>query len=417
MRFVVFLIILFAVFILIDVYLWWSLKKTLRLKWTKWLIPLSSLLLIASFFFAFRRAGLGEHNAIYSLNFMVGITFGIFVAKLLMITIFFTEDIIRILTYLVERSFSKKPTEISGRRDFVRNISLTVASIPLAATLWGITKGKYHFLVNRFELRFADLPAAFDGFKIVQFTDFHAGSFDHPSEVARGLQMLQEEGGDIIVFTGDTVNNRAEEFKSFVSMWKRLEAPYGKFSILGNHDYGDYMPWKNDEEREENLNLLKSYHEKSGFDLLCNSHRIIEKDGASLAILGVENWGKPPFPQYGDFYSTSSNLPKDCFSVLLSHDPDHWEYEVRHLKEKIHLTLSGHTHGAQLGVDIPGWKWSPVKYRYKRWLGLYKEDNRYLYVNRGFGFLGFPGRVGMRPEISVFTLRVMEDKRLLEVRQ
>ncbi len=407
MRLVVFFIILFTIFILIDVYLWWSLRKTLKIKWAKWLIPLSTLLFIASFYFAFRRAGLGEHNAIYSLNFLVGISFATLVAKLLMITIFFTEDVVRILTYLVERTFSKKPKEISGRRDFVRNISLTVASIPLAATLWGITKGKYHFLINRFELRFPDLPAAFDGFKIVQFSDFHAGSFDHPSEVARGLEMLQDEGGDLIVFTGDLVNNRAEEARPFVSMLKRLSAPHGKFSILGNHDYGDYMPWKSDDERDINLNLLKNYHEKSGFNLLCNTHQVIEKDGEKLILVGVENWGKPPFPQYGNFAQALTDVPEGSFNVLLSHDPDHWEHEVRHLKEKVHLTLSGHTHGAQFGVDIPGWKWSPVKYRYKRWLGLYKEENKYLYVNRGFGFLGFPGRVGMRPEISVFTLKVI----------
>jgi len=389
----------------LDIYLWWAIKKTVSTAWVKWLIPISTLLLLAAFFLAFRRAGLGEHNASYSLNFIVGLTFGILISKLLMITIFFMEDFVRVISYLVEKTISRSPVQINGRRLFVRNLSIGIAAIPFAGTLWGITRGKYHYLINRFELSFKDLPDGFDGFKVVQFTDFHAGSFDHPAEVIRGLELLQQEKGDIIVFTGDAVNNRAIELKPFVSMWKNLQAPAGKFSILGNHDYGDYMPWKSDTDRNENRQLLESYHKKADFTLLNNTHQIIERNGDKIAICGVENWGKPPFPQYGNIEQALGDLTPNIFKVLLSHDPDHWEHEVRHMSSNVHLTLSGHTHGAQFGIDIPGWKWSPVKYRYKRWLGLYQEKGQYLYVNRGFGFLGFPGRVGMRPEISVFTLK------------
>lgn len=405
MRGFVILLVVFVFLSLIDLYLWWAIKKTLSNTWIKWFIPLTTLVLLVSFFLTFRRAAIGEYNALYSLNFAVGLTFGLLVAKLLMITIFFMEDFVRVMAYLVEKTISNQPIQMSGRRTFVRNLSLSIASIPIAGTLWGITRGKYHFLINRFELTFKDLPDNFDGFKIVHFTDFHAGSFDHPAEVARGLELLQEEKGDIIVFTGDAVNNRALELKPFVSMWKNLNAPAGKFSILGNHDYGDYVPWEKEKDRLENRELLQKYKEKADFTLLNNSHQIIERNGDKIAICGVENWGKPPFPQYGDINLALGDLPQNMFKVLLSHDPDHWENEVRHLSSHVNLTLSGHTHGAQFGVEIPGWKWSPVKYRYKRWLGLYKENDKYLYVNRGFGFLGFPGRVGMRPEISVFTLK------------
>ena len=405
MRAIIFLTFTSLFLILVDLYLWWVLKKSASFWILKWLIPLSSIILVVSFAFIFGKSASGDYHAVYTLNFLVGLTFGVLISKLLMVTLFFMEDFVRVLTFLVEKIVSKQTVEISNRRLFVRNISLAIASIPIAGTLWGITRGKYHFLINRFELTFNDLPQSFDGFKIVQFTDFHAGSFDHLSEVARGLDLLQAEGGDVIVFTGDSVNNRAEELKPFIFMLKRLKATHGKFSILGNHDYGDYIPWNSNREREANLELLESYHHESDFKLLRNSNQLIERNGEHIAIVGVENWGKPPFPQYGDLVKAVDGIPAGTFKVLLSHDPDHWEYEVRHIKEKVQLTLSGHTHGAQFGIDIPGWKWSPVKYRYKRWLGLYKEDKRYLYVNRGFGFLGFPGRVGMRPEISVFTLR------------
>jgi uncharacterized protein len=405
-RIVIFLIFLFALIAIVDVYLWWAMRKTVNWYGLKWLIPISSAVFLATFFYSFYRASQGELNAIYSLNFLVGLTFGAFVSKLLMLTIFFGEDIIRILIYFTEKSFSKEPVELAGRREFIRNVSLTLGTIPIFGTLWGITWGKYHFLLNRIELYFDDLPREFDGLKIVHFTDFHAGSFDHPAEVKRGFELLQAENPDIIVFTGDAVNNRAEEFRPYVHMWKDLQAPLGKFSILGNHDYGDYMPWKKEQEREDNLQLLRDFQRNGGFQLLENDSISLTRGASMISLLGVENWGKAPFPQYGDLDVVLAKKESQAsFRILLSHDPDHWEYKARHHRERIQLTLSGHTHGAQFGVDIPGWKWSPVKYRYKRWLGLYEEENKFLYVNRGFGFLGFPGRVGMRPEIAVITLK------------
>lgn len=405
-RVILFLVILFVILAAVDVYLWWALRKTANWSWMKWLIPISSLIFVSTFFYSFYRAGQGELNAVYSLNFFVGLTFGVFISKLLMITVFFGEDMIRFLTYFTEKSFSKQPVEMTGRREFVRNISLTVGAIPVLGTLWGITWGKYHFLVNRIDLYFDDLPDAFDGLKVAHFTDFHAGSFDHPAEVKRGLDLLQAENPDLIVFTGDAVNNRAEELRNYVHMWKALHAPLGKFSIFGNHDYGDYMPWKGEQERTENLDLLRTFQEKAGFRLLENEAVTLTRGEESITLLGVENWGKPPFPQYGDLDATLAQAEKQTpFRILLSHDPDHWEFQTRHHETPIQLTLSGHTHGAQFGVDIPGWKWSPVKYRYARWLGLYEEKSKFLYVNRGFGFLGFPGRVGMRPEIAILTLR------------
>jgi len=294
---------------------------------------------------------------------------------------------------------------IEGRRRFVSMIALGLASIPFAGIVHGVTFGKYNFTVRRKTLAFEDLPEALDGFTITQISDLHVGSFDDPEAVARGVQLINQQGSDIIVFTGDMVNNKAEEMDMWQTVFAKMKAPHGLYSVLGNHDYGDYVTWPSAEAKQQNLDRLVRHHEKIGFRLLRNQHHIIERDGAQLAVVGVENWGLPPFPQHGDLDKALAQVPQNAFKILLSHDPTHWEQEVLSHETRLPLTLSGHTHGMQFGIEIPGFRWSPVKFRYSRWADLYEETNKFLYVNRGFGFLGFPGRVGIWPEITVLRLQ------------
>jgi hypothetical protein len=270
--------------------------------------------------------------------------------------------------------------------------------------LYGITKGKYDFKVKRVRLAFENLPEAFEGFRIVQISDIHSGSFDDREAVLRGIEMTNNEEADLVLFTGDLVNNDSREIIPYLEDFKKLSAPYGVYSVLGNHDYGDYKQWESVEAKQENMELLFDLQDKMGFKLLNNAHAIIKKGGDSIGIYGVENWGNPPFPQRGDLDKALSGS-EDCgFKILLSHDPTHWDKKVIYHPIHIDLTLSGHTHGMQFGVEIPGFKWSPIKYIYPQWAGLYKKNRRYLYVNRGFGYLGFPGRVGIWPEITTFEL-------------
>lgn len=346
----------------------------------------------------------GSLRKVY-LNIFSGLALTLLLTKLAFVSVMFTEDIFRVgqslFAYLIDGEADLK---VLGRNNYFAFVGLGVASIPLVTFLHGITIGKYKFTVKRIKLEFDDLPEKFDGYKILQFSDMHSGSFDSLSRVKKGIEKMKQEQADIILFTGDMVNNLADEVKPFVPMLKELKAKDGKYSILGNHDYGDYIRWANKEDKIENLYKLINYQHESGFQLLLNENISVERDGEFIHIVGVENWGKPPFPQHGDLNGSLSSLSEKDFTILMSHDPSHWDLEVIKHKKKVHLTLSGHTHGMQMGLDIPGLKWSPVKYKYPRWSGLYEEAGRYLYVNNGFGFLGFPGRVGIYPEITIIEL-------------
>lgn len=258
--------------------------------------------------------------------------------------------------------------------------------------------------MHRAQLILKDLPEVFDGFTITQISDIHSGSFDNEKAVKRGIDLINAQGSDLFVFTGDLVNNQASEIEPWIDVFKVINAEYGKFSILGNHDYGDYIQWNSPEEKAKNLAQLKINHQKLGFKLLLDEHVKIEKDGEAITLLGVENWGLG-FGQRGNLNKALEGIDNNSVKILLSHDPSHWDAEIKKRPEHIHLTLSGHTHGMQFGIELFGWKWSPVKYRYKNWAGLFEEAGRYLYVNRGFGFLGFSGRVGIWPEITVIKLK------------
>lgn len=290
------------------------------------------------------------------------------------------------------------------RRKFVSSIALGAAAIPFVGTIYGVLKGKYDYKIHKIKIAFKDLPEAFHGFKITQLSDIHSGSFDDVKAVQHGIDMANAQKSDLIVFTGDLVNNVASEMNDWIDHFSQLSAPFGKYSILGNHDYGDYVQWPSEEAKARNFAALKHVHKQIGFRLLLNESVHIEKDGQKIALLGVENWGKRGFVKHGDLDKAIANIGDDEFKILLSHDPSHWEEKTVPHHKHIHLTMAGHTHGMQFGIEIPGIKWSPVKYIYKQWAGLYEKAGKYIYVNRGFGFLGFPGRVGILPEITVIEL-------------
>jgi predicted MPP superfamily phosphohydrolase len=292
-----------------------------------------------------------------------------------------------------------------ARSIWVSELTLTVASVIFLVVLFGITRGKHFYRLRRETVWFHDLPEAFDGFTITQITDVHSGSFTDAAGVQKGLDLVNDQHSDIILFTGDMVNNRASEMDQWIPAFAGLKAPLGKFSILGNHDYGDYIRWENAEAKRANLNRLKQIHDETGFRLLLNESVLLKKGDQSIVLLGVENWGKGGFHQYGDLKKATAGIPADAFRILMSHDPSHWEGVTLQHDQHVHLTLSGHTHGMQFGIEFLGFRWSPIKYVYKQWAGLYQDEGRYLYVNRGFGFLGLKGRIGMWPEVAVITLR------------
>jgi len=291
-----------------------------------------------------------------------------------------------------------------SRKKFLSQLGIVIASAPFVSLMFGAFKGRFAFEVKKTRIPFRNLPKAFNGLKIVQISDLHLGSLNsNHDQIERVVEMINEEKPDMICFTGDLVNNFHEETIGWDSVINRLKAPMGKFSILGNHDYGDYSKWSSKEEKIANFEGILDAHDRFGFKLLNNESVVLSKNGEKIAIAGVENWGHPPFPQYGDLDKAGKGLEDIPFRILLSHDPDHWDAEVRH-KKMYSLTLSGHTHGMQLGLRYKNYQWSPAKYKFRRWAGLYHEGKQYLYVNRGLGYLGMPVRVGMPPEITVLEL-------------
>ncbi len=329
------------------------------------------------------------------------------VSKLVLVGIMFGEDVFRFLESLFKKWTGKNTNyTLASRRKFISQLAIGLVAIPFAGILYGVFKGRYNFKVLNYTLFFEDLPEAFNGYRITQISDIHSGSFDNKEKVEYAIDLINEQASDTIVFTGDMVNNEASEMEPWKDSFGRLKAKDGKYSVLGNHDYGDYVPWESPEAKAANLERLKEIQKEMGFNLILNDTRFLEKGNDRIALVGVENWGAGRFKKAGDLSKAITQVKKDDFKVLLSHDPSHWENEVITHKDHFHLTLSGHTHGMQFGIEIPGWlKWSPVQWRYKYWAGIYEEMGQYINVNRGFGYLAFPGRVGIWPEITVIELR------------
>jgi len=319
------------------------------------------------------------------------------------------DDIIRLFRWLLKTIFKVGTSQdLAGpgisRIKFLSQVAITLTVIPAISFIYGMVRGAYKYRVHKVKVDSPNLPEAFNGFKIVQISDMHSGSFMSSSPIKKAFSIVMQQNADVIFFTGDLVNNVATEAQPYIEEYKTLKAPYGVYSVLGNHDYGDYMRWESPEEKKKNLDALKKVHSDSGWRLLLNEHIALEKNGQKIAVLGIENWGARGFTKYGIMKNAHQGTEQYPFKILLSHDPSHWDEEVRKKYSDVDLTLSGHTHGMQFGIEIPGFKWSPVQYLYKQWAGLYKQDNQFLYVNRGLGFLGYPGRLGIWPEITVIEL-------------
>ncbi|MFC4096222.1 metallophosphoesterase [Euzebyella saccharophila] len=400
-------IIFIVLYLALGLYTLQALKTVTRYPWVYYLFIAIALLVLGNFIYQFT---LGEEEGrVLSKpkSYAFGLLLTVMAFQLITILFLFSEDIFRLLTGFYAKFYGNEKTfTLPQRRKFLSLIGLGLAAIPFGALLYGMYRGKYNFQVLKYNLEFEDLPEEFDGYQITQISDVHSGSFDDRKKIEYAIDLINEQQSDVILFTGDMVNNKCEEMLPWADLFSTLQAKDGKFSVLGNHDYGDYVAWNTPELKSKNLDDLKNLQRQMGFDLLMNEHRYLEKGSDKIALVGVENWGRGGFKKAGDLTKASAQIEPEDFKILMSHDPSHWEDVVLHDKYHYHLTLSGHTHGMQFGIEIPGWiKWSPVKWRYKYWAGIYKEMGQFINVNRGFGFLGYPGRVGIWPEISVITLK------------
>lgn len=408
------LIIIVAILFFLDLYAYQAIRTVTRGRlwlWGYWIVTAGIFLWLGYVTLNFDRSS-GPQNQFFTWLFGVMVLF--YVPKMVIALPLLLEDLFRvfragwkvILSVLPSSEANVESTSYwPERRKFISQLGLLLAALPFASILYGITRGKYRYEVWQHTVYLDDLPEAFDGMTIAQISDVHSGSFDNHIKVEEAVKLVNEQDADVIVFTGDLVNDRADEMDPWKDIFKQLRAREGVYSILGNHDYGDYTQWPSPEAKRANMEKLYATHAEIGMDLLRNEHRTLERNGQKLHIVGVENWGKPPFPQHGDLNRATEGIGDDEFCVLLSHDPSHFDLEVKQHPKNFKLTLSGHTHGMQFGIEIPGIKWSPVKYRYPKWAGLYEEAGRFLNVNRGFGFLAFPGRVGIWPEITLLELK------------
>jgi predicted MPP superfamily phosphohydrolase len=295
--------------------------------------------------------------------------------------------------------------ETISRTEFLSKAALVSVSIPAVTMSFGIISGAHNYRIRKKILKFSNLPRSFDGIRVAQLSDIHSGSFYNKRAVRHGIEMLMNEKPDIVFFTGDLVNDEAKEMNEYVDVFNKINAPLGIYSTLGNHDYGDYRRWPTKEAKVKNLEDLKGVHKMMGWDLLLNENREIKVNGEHLSVIGVENWGAGRFSKYGDLEKAYKGTDDSPFKILLSHDPSHWDAQIRKDYADIDLTLAGHTHGFQFGIEVGDFKWSPSQYIYKQWAGLYQEENQFLYVNRGFGYIGYPGRIGILPEITILELK------------
>lgn len=403
-RWIIPLLIVSLIFFLVELYAYQAFKTITKNKGYRWLWIIINTLVYVQLLVMFLSSSRAEGQTRLS-QVSLGIMLLFLLPKAIIILTMFGEDIYRWIVKAIKLFSNAEDKSLPGRRKFISQIALGIAAIPFASFIYGMIQGKYNYKVIKYELAFDDLPDAFDDFTITQVSDIHSGSFTDSEKVQYAVNLIKEQQSDLLLFTGDIVNNMANEMDDFIEMFSELKAPYGKFSILGNHDYGDYVQWDSKEKEEANFKAIKDIHPKIGFDLLLNESRYIEKDGEKIALVGVENWGKG-WKQAGDLKKASQNINKEDFKVLMSHDPSHWEYQVKQDDFNYQLTLSGHTHGLQMGIEIPGViKLSPSRFFYKQWAGLYKEYGRYINVNRGFGYHGYSGRVGIWPEITVIKLK------------
>jgi predicted MPP superfamily phosphohydrolase len=395
------------VLFLVELYAFQALRTLITAKWILVSYQIISVLLLVFIIYSFMQFDRSVGQTKQSMLTM-GLVLLIYIPKVVLTLVLFGEDIFRIGAGSINHfaKYNDSVGFLASRRKFVSQIGLGLAAVPFLSLLYGVTKGKYNYKVIKQSIFFPDLPEAFDGFTITQISDVHSGSFDNPEKINYAIDLVNEQNSDMILFTGDIVNTDAKEMHPWIDTFNRIKKhEFGKYSVLGNHDYGEYITWPTEAAKEENFQAIKDLYGQIGFKLLLNENTFIEKGADKIALVGVENWGNN-FKKVGDINLASANLTKEDFKILMSHDPSHWEYEVKNHEKHFHLTLSGHTHGFQFGIEIPGViRWSPIQYVYKQWAGLYENLGRYVYVNRGFGFHAYSGRVGIMPEITVIELK------------
>jgi len=338
--------------------------------------------------------------------YLRALVFILFFSKL-MIAIFIGLDDLRRLVLTVYNQFSSGPQYDLSRSRFLSQVGLTLGAIPLLSLTYGMIRNAYRYRVHTIPIKIKDLPQELDGLRIVQISDVHSGSFTFKEPIKHGIELINNLQADLVFFTGDLVNSVASEMEPYMDLFAQIQSKNGIYSIVGNHDYGDYHDWDSSKEKIGNFERLKSIHKEMGWTLLLNENRIVNIHDQEVAIIGVENYSAHPrFQRYGDLSTAYKGAQSAAIRLLLSHDPTHWNAQVTSQYQDINLTLSGHTHGFQFGLEIPGWiKWSPSKYVYKQWAGHYQQGDQHLYVNRGFGVLGYPGRVGILPEITLIELK------------
>lgn len=346
-------------------------------------------------------------------NFIMVMLFVNYFSKVFAVLVLFIDDLIRggkwvISQFVDNNSSSESPVakeNTISRSDFLTKTAIIAAAVPAVTMGFGILSGAHDYRVRRTVVKLPNLPAAFDGIKIGQLSDIHSGSFFNKTAVKGGVEMFMNEKPDVVFFTGDLVNNTAEEVKDYINVFDKVKAPFGVFSTLGNHDYGDYYSWSSQKAKIQNLEAVKRAHKIMGWNLLMNENQKLTLKGESIAVIGVENWGKGGFVKHGRLDQAVKGTEEASVKLLLSHDPSHWDAQVRPDFPTIDLMFAGHTHGFQLGIELGNFKWSPSQYIYNQWAGIYREANQFLYVNRGFGYLGFPGRIGILPELTIIELQ------------
>lgn len=360
--------------------------------------------IIASLFLYFKGSDQSKGQTAESMHVMALLL--LFLLPKILISIpLFVEDMFR-FTRWTSNKFIYKKIITNSRSSLLTRIVLIAAGLLTLSIIYGVFVGKYNFKVREETIVFKDLPEGFDGLKVLQISDLHVGSWDNKDAIEKGIEIINQQEYDILLFTGDFVNTLATEADPWIETLQKIKTPkYGKYAVLGNHDYGEYVKWDTEAAKEANFIAIKNNIEKSGFQLLLNENVVVKNNSDSIYLLGVENWGLN-FKKAGDLKKTSENVPANAFKIVMTHDPSHWDAEIVNHEQKYQLTLSGHTHGMQFGFDIPSvLEWSPAKYIYPEWGGLYNKGHQYIYVNRGFGFHAYSGRVGIWPEITVLELK------------
>ncbi|MFO7868806.1 MAG: metallophosphoesterase [Bacteroidales bacterium] len=400
--------ILFIALVIVYTYKAYQNSRTVSTHKIRLIYGIITFLLVIGFLLMWQRQVDNYASITMIKNICIGLSVALLVSMLITVSAFLLEDIVRIVLWIKRSIQHKKRVVLPARTNTIRVATLAITVLIVSAVLYGVVWGFSHYKVHYVDFAHPDIPTEFDGFTIAQISDTHLGTFGSIKQVQKGLDVLQQQNPDMVVFTGDMVNNKSEEAERYISMFAHIKAPYGKFAVLGNHDYAHYAGNLTEQEQHHDVEKLRKIIGQMGFEILENEHRTIIQSADTIQLVGVENWGLKPFPQYGDLDKSMQETEKKMFTVLLSHDPSHWRHEIVEYVPPIELTLSGHTHGMQFGFEIGDTKWSPIQYRYSDWAGLFEYNNRYLYVNRGFGGIGFPARIGIRPEITVIRLQSEE---------